>query len=389
MRPRILLLRGDSLNPWEWQNFAPLLSRFDIQPICSRRNLFPLPKEVKPFIRPCWEDLLRSLPGGERWAGVYRRLTGEHCRLWGVERLFRKAHLIHTADTLYSYTEQAVRARLGGGPPVVLTCWENIPFAHEQHPRLRRRKMLVRQKADFFLPVTEKAALALEWEGVERSRMEVLTPGIAVERFAPSPEQRFRERQSQGWGEEVWVVLFVGRMVWEKGVWDLLQAARRLKERRFAQGNWRLVWVGEGPERRLLQEVAKRWGLEGICQWLGAMPYERMPSLYAAADLFVLPSLPLPRWEEQLGMVLLEAMAAGLPILATPCGSIPEVVGEAAILAPLHDPEGLAEAIERLAREAELRRHLARKGQDRAREHFDRRRFAERLGGIYERLLAA
>jgi len=251
---------------------------------------------------------------------------------------------------------------------------------------MRRRKGFVRKNADFFIPVTEKAARALEWEGVERRRMQVLTPGVDTTRFRPRPEERSSARKRWNLPEAAPILLFVGRLEWEKGVWDLLQAARILRER---SDRWLLLWVGTGSQQTRLQDVTNHWGLMGRCRWLGSVPYREMASIYAAADVFVAPSLITSYWEEQLGMVLLEGMASGLPVVTAPSGSIPEVVGEAARLVPLHEPKDLAEAIEQLLEDESYRRTLAQRGRERAIECFDRNLFAQNLARIYERLLEA
>ena len=114
-------------------------------------------------------------------------------------------------------------------------------------------------------------------------------------------------------------------LVWEKGHYDVIRALATLEQPP------RLLIVGDGPERGRLLEYAAELGLGGRVE-IRSVPYSEMPSVFAAASCVVLGSLPIPLWEEQFGMVLAEALAAGAPVLASSSGAIPEVVGDSAQL---------------------------------------------------------
>jgi glycosyltransferase involved in cell wall biosynthesis len=107
----------------------------------------------------------------------------------------------------------------------------------------------------------------------------------------------------------------------------------------------RLLIVGSGPEERRLRRYASELGLDGRVEFRRAVPYEEMAGVFARAACVVLASLPTPAWEEQFGMVLAEAMAAGAPVLAAASGAIPEVVGQDATLFGPGDWMGLARAL--------------------------------------------
>jgi glycogen(starch) synthase len=133
-------------------------------------------------------------------------------------------------------------------------------------------------------------------------------------------------------------ILFVGRLVDAKGVSTLVSAFSRL-ETRGAE----LVLVGDGPRRAELEGLARRLGIAGAVRITGFVPHEHVPALLAAGDLLVLPS----RYEE-LGTVLVEALHAGLPVVASRVGGIPEVVedGVTGLLVPPGDARALAAAID-------------------------------------------
>lgn len=165
------------------------------------------------------------------------------------------------------------------------------------------------------------------------------------------------------WREEVGVpegplVLYVGRLVKEKGVEDLLAAWRRLRP---AANSW-LCLVGEGPLERLARDGVPNVAFAG---WLSQ---ERLPVAYAAADLLVVPSITTRLFLEPWGLVCNEAMSQGRPVIATtavgaaPGGLVKD--GETGLVVPERDEAALAEAIGRLLEDAELRERLGRRARE-------------------------
>ena len=122
-----------------------------------------------------------------------------------------------------------------------------------------------------------------------------------------------------------------------------------------------LVVVGDGPYRAHLESKCQALGLEDCCRLVGEVPPARMPDYFAAADAFIFPTLRM----ESTGIVLLEAMAAGLPVAASAIAAVPEVVGDAGLLVRAGDVGALAEAMRRLAQDPGLRAGLAVRGRAR------------------------
>jgi glycosyltransferase involved in cell wall biosynthesis len=166
-------------------------------------------------------------------------------------------------------------------------------------------------------------------------------------------------------------VLSVGRLVLPKSFWVLREALERLEP-----GSFRALVAGEGPQRSYLIGVP---GLEVLGE------RDDVPQLLAGADVFVLSTL-----SEGMPISVLEAMATGLPVVASAVGGIPEVVvdGETGLLVPPRDPEALAEALRTLLADAALRRRLGQAGRRRAQELFDVPRFRRDHLALYDRLLA-
>ena len=132
--------------------------------------------------------------------------------------------------------------------------------------------------------------------------------------------------------------------------------------------------------------MADELGVSARLELAGSVPYDRVPALLAESDVFVLASAPRATWREQFGFAVVEAMAAGLPVLAGDSGSLDEVIGDPAALVKPHDPGALADALEELAGDGELRRTRGAEGRARAEERYDRRLAARRLGELYERV---
>lgn len=245
----------------------------------------------------------------------------------------------------------------------------------EIYNRLSRRAM---KKARLVLTVTGAFEEQIRSAGVPRSRIRVLHNAISPQwsdGLRSEAARAIRQKLVKS-GEKL--ILAVGRLSPEKGHKDLLEAVRLLSSRQ-AGLPFRLVLVGDGPERanleRIAQDLEDRVVLAGHTS--DVRPY------YGAADLLVLPS-----HSEGSPNVLLEAMAAGLPILGTAVGGVPEIVedGRTALLAPPHDPEALANGIKHLLEEPERTASLGQAAAEHVRAHYSPAARAAVLCGIYEEI---
>ena len=177
----------------------------------------------------------------------------------------------------------------------------------------------------------------------------------------------------------------VCRLVSEKGVEDLVVALRLLRDR---QVDAQLTLVGSGPLEGRLREMAAALGLDERVDLPGGVPYAEVPALLAASDVFVLASAPRATWREQFGFAVVEAMAAGLPVLAGHSGSLDEVVGDTDALVTAPRPGRAGRAPGAAGRGPGAAAPARRRNRVRAEERYDRRRVAERIAGFYERVLA-
>jgi glycosyltransferase involved in cell wall biosynthesis len=180
--------------------------------------------------------------------------------------------------------------------------------------------------------------------------------------------------------------LFVGRLVERKGVPVLLDAWSRA-----ALPNARLEIVGDGPDRSRLEERATTLGIDRSVTFRGRVSDRELAAAYSTADLFVLPAVLDAKGDtEGLGVVLLEAMASHVPVVASAAGGITDVVvdGESGLLVPPADPDALARALARLHADPELRARLAANGARRVRDEFSWDAIADRWAQVYRDAVA-
>jgi glycosyltransferase involved in cell wall biosynthesis len=310
------------LRPWEQPVIA---DRFDVSYLASRRGWFDT-SSLKLDRRSVLT--LRDLAPKGALGELAVRLPGD--RYLGLRAKLGEAEIVHTQDLGYWYSMQAARLRPKLGFKLVTTVWETIPFLGSyRNVRTRSYRRQTLAATDLFLATTERARTSLLLEGAPAERIRVCPPGVALDRFGeraaePAPHPRTP------------LVVSPGRLVWEKGHQDVLRAVALLRrgaddrEARSAAIDVRVQIVGSGPEERRLRGYASELGIADLVEFRGFVDYAEMPTIFAAATCVVLASLPIWSWEEQFGMVLAEAMAAGTPILASSSGAIPEVTGPAA-----------------------------------------------------------
>jgi len=208
------------------------------------------------------------------------------------------------------------------------------------------------------------------------NRVRVVPLGIETARFCTAPPERTAAWRTRLAPEGEPLLLFVGRLRYYKGLDVLLQAMPLVPRAR-------LVVAGDGPMRANWQRLANHLALSERVVFLGDVPDEELPALYHAADLFVLPATAR---SEAFGTVLIEAMAAGLPLVTTDVGTGTSWVnqhGETGLVVPPRAPAALAAAITQLLENPDLRRVMGRAGQQRALAEFDVERMVERVLEVY------
>jgi glycosyltransferase involved in cell wall biosynthesis len=179
-------------------------------------------------------------------------------------------------------------------------------------------------------------------------------------------------------------ILFVGRLIERKGVSHLVRALGALRQRTPA----RLVVIGDGPERSRLEQLARDVGVAAHVEFRGRVSNEELRHAYAAADVFVLPSVVDARQDtEGLGVVLLEAMNYAVPVIASEIGGITDIVQHerTGLLVPPGDEVALGRALSRVLTDSVLARTLGEAGRQHLREAFSWSRIVDRWEEIYAR----
>lgn len=340
-------------------------------------------------------DVTVVLPGTEERRGVTRRATEDGIeyvmctpalrgggarrqRLGHIEGLYRvgkAAPLLRDVDLIHAHGAvfhgvPAVTLGRRLGVPVVLTIHTG-PFAK----LLRRRtsRFLTRrtlERVDCVCPVSDDLRRQIEHAGIRPRRVEVTYNPVDTDLFRPPAERPLRRR-----------IAFAGRLEEYKGGLRVVRAFASIAER---LPGWTLSIAGDGPERPVIQMFVDRHPeLAGRVELLGAYTKASLADLFASSDFFVYPSR-----HETFGLVIAEAMSAGLPVVAPDRTAPPEFVDHRhGVLVPPDDVQEIATAMERVAHE------LSGFDRDAIRQsivdRFGFAAFGKRLLDTYRSLLAA
>jgi glycosyltransferase involved in cell wall biosynthesis len=326
---RVVVARGHLTAPWDLRSWQHLPPRFDVACLVTASSKFDV--DGIAFEQTRVRTLRDFLPRG-RVGDLAAELIGD--RYFNLDSALAGADIVHAAELSFWFTAEAARQKPGHGYKLVVTAWETLPLlATFRNRRAREHRERVLETADLFLASTERARAALLVEGVEPERIEVGYPGIDLERFGTAAQPAAPPEEH--------VLISPGRLVWEKGHQDVMRALAALRKGIVTPppgAEVRLLIVGSGPEQERLRAYSEELGLGSAVEFR-AVSYDDMPALYARSSCMVLASLSNARgeryfgdlphlfWEEQFGLVLAEAMAAGLPIVASSSGAIPEVLG--------------------------------------------------------------
>ena len=248
----------------------------------------------------------------------------------------------------------ALASLLAPGPRRVLSRRVDFPVRRTPGSRL-----LYALEIDAILAISEGVRRALEGSGVPPGRIRVVRSGIDLTPFDP-PFDRALERRKLGISDGEILVLQVAALAPHKSQTDLLRAAKIV----IARCPGTRFWIaGEGRLRAALEAEHEALGLGDRVRFLGFR--EDVVALLRSADLFCVSS-----YLEGLGTSTLDAMAAGLPVVATAVGGVPEIVsdGETGVLVPPRNPEAIADAVLALAADPGRRAAMGARGRERARE---------------------
>lgn len=264
----------------------------------------------------------------------------------------------------------------------------HIPYVTTWHGVFKRRlgRLLWPCTGDLTIAISQLVRQhLLEDFRVAPDRVRYIPNGVDPDHYASVPEATAVQAMRSQWGlsPQHPVIGGVGRMAAGrvKGFDLVLMAAHLLEP---TMPTVEVLLAGDGPRRPFLEDVAERLALRARVHFVGSVNDIRVP--LALMDVFVFSS----RWPEGFGLSLIEAMAAGKPVVAVRSGAVPDIVEHerSGLLVPPEDPAALAEAIARLLKDREFAVQLGLGAQARIREHFSLERMTTDIEAVYRELVS-
>lgn len=302
-----------------------------------------------------------SAPRGKtraRWlnlAPMIRHMKGQR---------FDVVHTHYSPD----FSIAAVAARLTRQPRIVMTRHLALKWSP---PKMA----LYRGLYDHFICVSEAVQQALVTSGIPARKVSVARMGLPE---PPTLPNRAELREALGLPSDAFLVGFFGRLVKEKGVDVLLEAATKAN-------NWRFEIVGDGPARPQLEAHMVKLGVEGRTTFRGFIPEPQR--FMAAMNVITVPSL----WDEAFPAVALEAMSLGVPVVGSRIGGLPEMIADGmdGLLAERGNPDELFDCIQKIEADRSLGERLSTNALKRQREEFSLPAMVSRFERVYETVPAA
>jgi glycosyltransferase involved in cell wall biosynthesis len=298
--------------------------------------------------------------------------------VYRLVRLLRKEKIQILQSHLFHANLLAAIVGKLSNVPVIIATRQNVDIGGVGRERVNRWAL---RSCDAVVAVSKEVYKAeIQHSQTDPAKVVVIPNTVQVEAFT-GVNQAQVEMLRQEWNIHPSrpVIGTVARFDRQKGHVYLIDATIKILKQ---IPSTKILLVGDGPLRPQMEDKAEALGLSDSIIFTGIR--HDVQKILALLDLFVLPSL----WEG-LPVALLEAMAAGLPVVATAAGGTPEAVvdGTTGLLVPPRDPLALAKAITRLLNDPELRRQMGQAGQKRVIEHFSVERMVEQTQNLYEHLL--
>jgi len=312
-------------------------------------------------------------PGGGRTIQIPMAWNGHfHLHYYpALRRVLRSLNpdIVHVDEEPYNLaTYLAFRDALAASARPIFFAWQNI--ARRYPPPFEPMESWVYRHSPFALAGSEAAASVLREKGYGGEITVRPQFGVDLSRFTPRPSNGTR-----------FSVGYVGRLVQEKGIADLIAAFERLPPPA------RLIIAGEGPLAGYVETATASLRQQGRCERYPRLPSSDVPALLQRLDVVVLPSRTTSRWREQFGRVLIEAMACEVAVVGSDSGEIPGVIGDAGLIYPEGDVEALAARLTSLMVDGALRRRLAATGRARAEERYSQAAVAVKTVEVYRRMM--
>jgi glycosyltransferase involved in cell wall biosynthesis len=321
-----------------------------------------------------WLPLERTYTEGYRLVVTPLVLNGSfhlhHYPLLGQILAEVQPDLIHIDEEPYNLaTWRAARLAQRTRTRLVFFTWQNL--CRRYPPPFSWMEQSVYRLTAYAIAGNQAAAQVLRTKGYAG-------PVRIIPQFGVDPA--LYEASSPPDRDRPFVIGYVGRLVSEKGIDDLLHAVSGLS------GQWRVRLLGGGPERDALHDLAQSLGILDRTTFEDQTPSSKVPARLAQLHALVLPSRTRHNWREQFGRALIEGMASGVPVVGSDSGEIPNVIGDAGRVYPEGDVSALREHLQALIDDRSLCADLARRGRERVRTYFTQAQIAKQTVEVYQKV---
>ena len=362
IREREERMHPEALQFVEVAHFQPFIS-FSI----VKANLYFLWKKPFVYLKTLWDLLVAN------W-GSFNFLTG-------VIGIFPKTVLF--AYQMRADEVQHVHAHFASHPAAagfIIHRLVGIPYSFTAHGSdLHRDRHMLREKvaeSAFVATISEynQELIISECRGNYRDKVHVVHCGVDTEVFRARSHETPYEK-----GENLFMILCIGTLHEVKGQAYLIDACQQLRKRGF---DFECHFVGDGPDRNALTDLAQRAGLSDKVYFHGKLTRDEIACFLLDADVLAAPSVPTRDGRrEGIPVVLMEAMGSGVPVIASNLSGIPELVNDqlTGLLVTPRNTTSLAKALERYIKNSDLRQRLGRAGREKVVEEFDLHKNAAKL----------
>jgi glycosyltransferase involved in cell wall biosynthesis len=278
-----------------------------------------------------------------------------------------------------------IGAAAAGSIPLVISLHGSDVFVAERHAAARLAARAAFSRASWVTACSEDLRSRAGRLGADAGRSNVIPYGVDSNQFRPDAAERRRGREMLGIGDNVPLIFAVGRLVKKKGFEYLIDATAILTSQ---HPNLRVAIAGGGDLDAALRDRARAAGVEAHIQFLGVVPHDVVPTLLAAADVAVAPSVHDDAGNvDGLPNTVMEIMASGTPLVTTLAGGIGAVAtdGRTARLVPERDARALAAAVADLLREPSSASVMGTQARDLVCRHHSWARVAEEFEAVYQR----
>lgn len=302
---------------------------------------------------------------------------------WKALKLHRKKKYKGIWSVMASYNSFAALffKWINSDVPFLLTLQEgdSIEQIKEKTKYFKILFKAIFKKADHIQCISEYLSELPRQMGV-RAEISIVPNPVALEKFLLTPEKRQKIRQQMRQSFELKkndkVIISASRLVSKNGIADLVKAVSKLQKAK-------LLLIGNGPLKFELKELAERLGVGQRVIFFGTVRHQDLPSYLAMADVFCRPSL-----SEGLGTAFLEAMAVGLPVVATPAGGIVDFIidGQTGLLAKTRNAIDLAKKLERVIQSDELANTISRTGQQLVAQNYSQKTIEDKMRNVFKKV---